>query len=110
LVELSDTLQSGKRCTSPILPRAATEQCPDRSNFGWDSFFLKCDLFDEIDLSNLCFAECSTKNANHSFQVSVNRNKFALQWRRLWVVYGLTGRFVFVNSTSKYKISYNLLQ
>ncbi|XP_049284283.1 diacylglycerol kinase eta [Anopheles funestus] len=29
----------------------------------------KSDLFDEIDLSNLCFAECSTKNANHSFQL-----------------------------------------
>ncbi|XP_052868545.1 diacylglycerol kinase eta [Anopheles cruzii] len=29
----------------------------------------KSELFDEIDLSNLCFAECSTKNANHSFQL-----------------------------------------
>ncbi|XP_065091396.1 diacylglycerol kinase eta [Ochlerotatus camptorhynchus] len=29
----------------------------------------KSELFDEIDLSDLCFAECSTKNANHSFQL-----------------------------------------
>ncbi|KAG4078296.1 hypothetical protein HA402_013006, partial [Bradysia odoriphaga] len=28
----------------------------------------KREVFDEIDLSNLCFAECSTKNVNHSFQ------------------------------------------
>ncbi|XP_055690695.1 diacylglycerol kinase eta isoform X3 [Lutzomyia longipalpis] len=29
----------------------------------------KSEVFDEIDLSNLSFAECSTKNINHSFQV-----------------------------------------
>lgn len=33
---------------------------------------------DEIDLSNLCFAECSTKNANHSFQVITPTNSFVL--------------------------------
>ncbi|XP_037924327.1 diacylglycerol kinase eta-like [Hermetia illucens] len=30
----------------------------------------KCDVFDEIDLSGLSFAECSIKNVNHSFQES----------------------------------------
>ncbi|XP_013118347.1 diacylglycerol kinase eta isoform X3 [Stomoxys calcitrans] len=29
----------------------------------------KSDVFDEIDLSDLCTAECSIKNVNHSFQV-----------------------------------------
>ncbi|XP_068086403.1 diacylglycerol kinase eta [Anabrus simplex] len=29
----------------------------------------KSDIFDEIDLTNLSFAECSSKNVNHSFQV-----------------------------------------
>lgn len=28
------------------------------------------EVFDEIDLLNLCLCECSTKNQNHSFQVS----------------------------------------
>ncbi|XP_017861208.1 PREDICTED: diacylglycerol kinase eta isoform X8 [Drosophila arizonae] len=29
----------------------------------------KCDVFDEIDLSELCYFECSIKNVNHSFQI-----------------------------------------
>ncbi|XP_055374995.1 diacylglycerol kinase eta isoform X2 [Condylostylus longicornis] len=29
----------------------------------------KSDVFDEIDLSDVCCAECGTKNVNHSFQV-----------------------------------------
>ncbi|XP_037942934.1 diacylglycerol kinase eta-like [Teleopsis dalmanni] len=32
----------------------------------------KCDVFDEIDLSDLCTAECSIKNVNHSFQTIKN--------------------------------------
>jgi hypothetical protein len=30
---------------------------------------LQAVIFDEIDLSDVSFAECSVKNANHSFQV-----------------------------------------
>lgn len=33
-------------------------------------FYLQSEVFDEIDLSDLCTAECSIKNINHSFQVS----------------------------------------
>ncbi|XP_022220033.2 diacylglycerol kinase eta isoform X3 [Drosophila obscura] len=29
----------------------------------------KCDVFDEIDLSDLCYFECGIKNVNHSFQI-----------------------------------------
>ncbi|XP_065723003.2 diacylglycerol kinase eta isoform X5 [Drosophila suzukii] len=29
----------------------------------------KCDVFDDIDLSDLCYFECSIKNVNHSFQI-----------------------------------------
>lgn len=28
------------------------------------------EVFDEIDISNACTAECSIKNVNHSFQVN----------------------------------------
>jgi len=30
---------------------------------------LQAVIFDEIELTDLCLAECSTKNVNHSFQV-----------------------------------------
>ncbi|KAH8369382.1 hypothetical protein KR009_009242 [Drosophila setifemur] len=30
----------------------------------------KCDVFDEIDLSDLCYFECGIKNVNHSFQAT----------------------------------------
>ncbi|XP_023175695.1 diacylglycerol kinase eta-like [Drosophila hydei] len=33
----------------------------------------KCDVFDEIDLSELCYFECSIKNVNHSFQTQQRR-------------------------------------
>ncbi|XP_039231591.1 diacylglycerol kinase eta isoform X11 [Drosophila yakuba] len=29
----------------------------------------KCDVFDDIDLSDLCYFECGIKNVNHSFQI-----------------------------------------
>jgi len=35
-------------------------------------FPLQCDVFDDIDLSDLCYFECGIKNVNHSFQVSHN--------------------------------------
>ena len=31
-------------------------------------------VFNEIELTDLTLAECSIKNANHSFQVSKNNN------------------------------------
>lgn len=39
--------------------------------FFLSSFSLQSDIFDEIELSNLCYAECSIKNVNHSFQVRI---------------------------------------
>lgn len=42
------------------------------SNWIFLSIYFQSEIFDEIDLSNLCFAECSTKNINHSFQVSAH--------------------------------------
>lgn len=53
-------------------------------NFNTFSFFLfvclQPEVFDEIDLLNLCFAECSTKNVNHSFQVCVFCVNLGLRW------------------------------
>lgn len=34
--------------------------------------FLQSVIFDEINLPDLSVAECSTKNANHSFQVKID--------------------------------------
>lgn len=34
-------------------------------------FFFQSVIFDEIELTDLSVAECSTKNINHSFQVSL---------------------------------------
>lgn len=39
-------------------------------NKHFPSISLQSALYDDIDLSNLSVAECSTKNINHSFQVS----------------------------------------
>lgn len=32
---------------------------------------LQAVIFDEIELADLCLAECSIKNVNHSFQVTI---------------------------------------
>lgn len=37
------------------------------------------EVFDEIDLLNLCLCECSTKNQNHSFQVS--KSTLMIAWK-----------------------------
>lgn len=62
------------------------------------SIYLKCFLFlfclfsydeqpeiyNEIDLLNLCLCECSTKNQNHSFQVSHIRWQIIISLSRHW--------------------------
>jgi hypothetical protein len=46
---------------------------------------LQAVIFDEIDLSDLSFAECSIKNVNHSFQVSPAILQNPLKLTVLWV-------------------------
>nr|CAD7256226.1 unnamed protein product [Timema shepardi] len=47
-----------------------------QSNDEWMDFDreVKAVIFDEIDLTDLSFAECSIKNVNHSFQISRAKN------------------------------------
>nr|DAA03887.1 TPA_inf: HDC12360 [Drosophila melanogaster] len=40
--------------------------------FLWSGLCWLCDVFDDIDLSDLCYFECGIKNVNHSFQIYVN--------------------------------------
>ena len=42
-----------------------------KQTFSWNSIlYFQSVIFDEIELTDLSVAECSTKNINHSFQVS----------------------------------------
>ncbi|XP_044312819.1 diacylglycerol kinase eta isoform X3 [Drosophila rhopaloa] len=38
----------------------------------------KCDVFDDIDLSDLCYFECGIKNVNHSFQITTPTRSLVL--------------------------------
>uniref|UniRef100_A0A1A9VW99 Uncharacterized protein n=1 Tax=Glossina austeni TaxID=7395 RepID=A0A1A9VW99_GLOAU len=48
--------------------------------------FVTSDVFDEIDLSDVCTAECSIKNVNHSFQISVYHSGTIFNFSHLLIV------------------------